>query len=102
MMATQNVAVHSAAVVSMGQAVTIYSLFLPPLTEVRRATADDPAMRGDVRMGQFGAAIVVTGIGLILSNLTGSSLPLTVGLIMSLIVAVVYETAMRQDGVNNA
>jgi hypothetical protein len=45
---------------------------------------------------------VVTGIGLILSNLTGSSLPLTVGLIMSLIVAVVYETAMRQDGANNA
>lgn len=93
--------VGAAAVVSMGQAVTVYSLFLPPLTEVRRATAGDPVMKADVRMGQFGASVVVVGIGLVLSNMTRSMVPFAVGVFMSIIIAGVYESAMKQNGVPN-
>lgn len=90
--------VQAASAVSVGQAVTVYSLFLPPLTEVRHAVADDPVMRGDVRMGQFGAAVVVVGIGVVLSNMTGSMVPAVIAAFMSLVIAAVYESAMRQNG----
>lgn len=95
--------VQAAAAVSVGQAVTVYSLFLPPLTEVRHSVADDPVMRGDVRTGQFGAAVVVVGVGFVLSNMTGSMVPVAVAVFMSAVIAAVYETAMRQEGgVDNA
>lgn len=94
--------VQAAAAVSIGQVVTVYSIMLPPLTQVRRATADDPAMRGDVRMGQVGAAAVVIGIGFVLSNLTGSMVPTGIAIFMSAVISAVYESAMRQNGENHA
>lgn len=90
--------VQAAAAISVGQAVTVYSLFLPPLTEVRRATSNDPMVRADVRTGQLGAAIVVVSIGMILSSMTNSQLPFAISVLMSAVIAAVYEFAMRNNG----
>lgn len=90
---------QAAAAISVGQAVSVYGLFLPPLTTVRQSATDDPVVRGDVRMGQFGAAVVVISIGMILSNMTGSITPVGIAIFMSAVIAAVYEAAMRQNGV---
>lgn len=89
--------VQAAAAVSVGQAVTVYTLFLPPLTEVRQATVDDPITRANVRTGQFGAAVVVVSVGFVLSNMTGSTVPVGMAMFMSLVIAAVYESAMRKE-----
>lgn len=94
--------VQAAAAISVGQAVTVYGLLLPPLTEVRHAVQDDPVVRGDVRTGQVGAAVVVISIGFILSNMTGTMVPAGVAVFMSAVMAAVYESALRQNGVANA
>ena len=90
-------ATASAAAIALGQTVGAYSFFLPPLREVRRAGTSDAAMRGDVRMGQVASAALSLGVAGILANLTGSTLPVTVTIVVALIIAMLYETALRGE-----
>lgn len=86
--------IMAAATVSLGQSVSAYSFFLPPLREVRQAPVHDSTMRGDVRMGQVAAGIVSVGVGVMLSYLVGSAIPLAVAVLTAVMVAVIYETAL--------
>ena len=90
-------AIIGAATVSLGQSITAYSFFLPPLREVRRANPTEPAMRGDVHMGQLAAGIVTIGVGIMLSYLVGSAIPLTVAVITAVMIGLVYETALSGE-----
>lgn len=90
-------AIIGAATVSLGQSITAYSFFLPPLREVRRAAPNEPAMRGDVHMGQVAAGVVTIGVGIMLSYLVGSFIPLTVAATTAVMIAVVYETALSGE-----
>lgn len=86
--------VMAAATVSLGQCVTAYSIFLPPLREVRQASARDSVMRGDVRLGQVAAGAVSFSVGTVLSYLTKSAIPLVVAMLTTLVIAAIYETAL--------
>lgn len=90
-------AVIGAATVSLGQSITAYSFFLPPLREVRRAAPNEPSMRGDVHMGQVAAGVVTVGVGIMLSYLVGSFIPLTVAATTAVMIAIVYETALSGE-----
>lgn len=92
-------AVIAAATVSLGQSMTAYSFFLPPLREVRRANPNDPLIRGDVRMGQVAAGAVTLAVGVMLSYLVNSKVPLIVAVIIALVIAAAYETALGNEGV---
>jgi hypothetical protein len=87
----------AAATVALGQSVTAYSIFLPPLREVRQASTRDSVMRGDVRLGQVAAGAVSLSVGTILSYLTKSAVPLVVSLITTLVIAAIYETALTGE-----
>lgn len=87
----------AAASIALGQTVGAYAYFLPPLREVRRAGSTDPQMRGDVRMGQIAAGALSLGVAAILANLTKSTVPVIGTLIVALIIAFLYETALRGD-----
>lgn len=89
--------IMAAATVSLGQSVTAYSFFLPPLREVRQASTRDPVMRGDVRLGQVAAAAVTLSIGAMLSYLVSSAIPLTVAVLTALTIAAIYETALNGE-----
>jgi len=91
-------AAMSAAVVSLGQSIGAYQFFLPPLREVRKAGAGDSAMRGDVRMGQVAAGVVTLSVGALLGYLVQSQVPVIVALLMGFVVAALYETALRGEG----
>lgn len=96
-MAQLDAGASAAVALSLGQTVTSYSIFLPPISEVRRATADDSLVRGDVRMGQFAAAAVSLTVAYVLTNLTGSFTPFVATAIVSAVIAGVYEMAMRGE-----
>lgn len=87
----------TAASLSLGQTVTAYTFFLPPLREVRQAGADNATIRGDVRMGQVAAGALSIGVAAIMSSLTSSTLPIVVSFIVAIIIAFMYETALRRE-----
>lgn len=85
----------TAATVSIGQTVFAYSYFLPRLSEVRRADASDPLMRGDVMLGQLAAGSVSMAVGVLLTALTGSQTPVVATLFIAVVIAVIYQYALN-------
>lgn len=92
-----NATALAAATLSLSQSVGAYAFFLPRIDEVRRAGRNDAKMVGDVRLGQVASGVLTIGIGAIMSNLTGSSLPLYVAIAVGLIIAGLYEIALRGE-----
>ncbi len=82
------------ASLAMGQAVTSFSIFLPSFTAIRQGSAGDKDLCKDVRMGEFAAATIAIGIGVIASSLSGSPAPAMVALIMSVVLISLYERAL--------
>lgn len=85
------------AALALGQTVGAYAFFLPSLREVRQAPPTDPLIRGDVRLGQVAAGALSIGIGAIMANLTGSTVPLLVAVFIAAIISVIYEFALRGE-----
>ncbi len=92
-----NPAIFGPASLSISQAISGFSTFLPKLSEVRKAAPNDPDMTGDVRMGEIGATSVVLGVSILTSSLTGSPAPILTGMLMCLVMIVLYEIALRGD-----
>lgn len=91
-------AILGAATIGLSQGLSSASQFLPKLSEVRRAHAESsPDIVGDVRMGEIATAVVTIGVGAIVSSLTGSSIPTVVAALISLVLIVLYETALRGE-----
>jgi hypothetical protein len=81
-----------AASIAIGQTVVAYQVFLPRLSEVRRA--DDEYMRSDVLLGQFAAGSVSVMVGFLLTQMSGSRTPLIVSLFLAVLIAAIYQYAM--------
>lgn len=95
-------AVDNAAATGMSVTVTTlmmsgFSTFLPPLREIRQASKTDDTMRNDVRNGQVAAAILALGVGVLMSWLSQSPMPLYVGIAATLLYATIYELALRDE-----
>lgn len=82
------------ASLAMGQAVTSFSIFLPSFTAVRQGSRSDKDLCNDVRMGEFAAATIAIGVGVIASSLSGSPAPAFVAVIMSVVLIALYEKAL--------
>lgn len=83
-----------AASLAIGQSIGVYQFFMPPLSAVREADKEDMTMRQNVLMGQLAAAAVAISIGVMLSALTGSKIPLFTSLFVALVIAVMYQIAL--------
>lgn len=84
--------------VALGQTTFAYSYFLPPLREVRKAAVSDPDIRGDVLLGQIAAGALSLSVGVLLSWMTGSAYPVYTTLFIAVVIAVVYQYALRVEG----
>jgi hypothetical protein len=87
----------SAATISLGQTVTAYSFFLPPLREVRKGDPADADIRGDVLLGQIAAGSLSLAVGVLLSWMTSSPYPVYTALFIALVIAATYQAALRQN-----
>lgn len=85
------------ASLAVGQAVGSFSVFLPKFTDVRQSAPGNVTMQKDVRLGEFAAATMSIGIGVILSSLSGSPAPAVVSIIMAGVVIALYEQALRNE-----
>lgn len=83
------------ATVAISQSVVAFTAFLPNFTEVGRANKEE--IQGEVRLGEIAAVAVAGGIGVLLSWLTGSNVPLIISLAVSLLLVTMYETALRKE-----
>lgn len=87
------------ATLSISQSVGLFQAFLPRFTDVRRTIpSTDPATTRDVRMGEIAAASLAIGIGAVVSNLTGSPVPIVISMVCSAGLIVLYESALRSPG----
>lgn len=77
------------------QAVGLFSAFLPKLTDVRRANANDPEWAADVRLGEFAALGMLAGIGITMASITGNNLPLIISILMGIFLTIIYEYALH-------
>ena len=83
---------------AISQAVGSFNAFLPKLTDIRKANPnDDPSFAADVRTGEVAAVALTIGVGAIVSSLTQSSVPVTVGLITAVGLVILYESTLRAD-----
>lgn len=86
------------ATLALSQSIGAFQFFLPHLSEVRKVTPDsDPSKAADVRLGEVAACTLAVGVGLVIANLTGSSVPLFATLVMSAVLVTVYEASLRAD-----
>lgn len=92
-----NAASVSVATVALSQTVSAYTFFLPSLREVRQASPNDSTMRGDVHLGIVGSALLGGTIAIMLSSLTGSQAPLWSVAITTVLIAFLYEIALRGE-----
>jgi hypothetical protein len=80
------------------QGLSSMQAFLPKLSDVRRA---DPKVQvdiaADVRLGIIAMGAMTVGTGVIVSSLTGSSVPALTGVVVTVMVAVMYESALNAN-----
>lgn len=79
----------------LGQTISSFTTFLPPLAEVRKAGPDDADIAGDVRLGEIAASAVAIGVGAIASSLLGDPTPTLIAALVAFALILVYETALR-------
>jgi uncharacterized membrane protein len=87
----QNIGIATLAIT---QGIAQFNVFLPRLSDVRKAAPGDD-ISADVHVGEIAAIAGTVGIGLITSSLVGSKLPLIVSLIVAALMVSVYESVLR-------
>lgn len=97
-MAVDGVAL-SVTTVALTSSVSAFYQMLPPISEIRKRTADDPAFVADVRIGEVAASAITLGMGAIASSLSGSSTPVVASAILALGLVFLYESVLRQHPV---
>lgn len=79
----------------MTNSVVVFTSLLPPFADVRKASPMDHDMVNDVRLGEVAASALVIGVGVVASNVTGSSAPTIVSAIAAVALVAMYESVLR-------
>lgn len=87
----------SVATLAISTSMGAFYQMLPPISEVRRKSADEPGFAADVRVGEVAAASISLGIGAITSGLSGSNVPIIVSVVMATGLILLYESTLRAD-----
>lgn len=82
------------ATLAITQGLAQFNVFLPRISEVRKAAPGDD-VSADVHVGEIAAIAGTVGVGLITSSLTGSKLPVVVSVIVCVLMVLVYESVLR-------
>lgn len=81
--------------IALGSSTAAFLAFMPKFTDVRRADADDAGMRKDIHLAEIAAVAVSLGTGFVISNLTGSPIPVVVSALMCAVLIACYQSALR-------
>lgn len=88
------------ASLTLGQGLGMFQAFMPKFTDIAHHTpGSDPAFEKDCRMAEAAASMVTVGVGVLLSQMTGSPVPVVVALMVVVGLITLYENALRSPGV---
>lgn len=87
----------SLAILAMTTGVGYFHVMLPPISEVRKNTLADSSFAADVHIGEFAAAGLTIGIGLVGSSLTKSPVPAVIALATAVGLVTMYEWVLRSN-----
>lgn len=91
------------ATLGITQGVSVFMTLLPNISTVRKSDPyNNPEVAADVRVGEIAASAINIGIGVIVTNLTGSPVPVVVSAIVSLILICLYESVLRSESLAHA
>lgn len=97
-----NVDTVGPASLALSQTVMAFQSFLPSFADVRKADPiTNPDVVGDVRMGEIAAMSLAMGVGVIMSGLTQSPIPIVVTAVVAIVLLCLYETALNGDRPGN-
>lgn len=85
----------SLTTVGITSTVSAFYQMLPPITEIRKRTNDDPTFAADVRIGEVAASVIALGLGAIASSLSGSSVPVLASAVLAGGLIFLYEFVLR-------
>lgn len=85
------------ATLSITQGFAQFNVFLPRLSEVRKAVPGDD-VAADVRVGELAAIAGTMGVGIMVSSLTGHKLPALVSVFVCVLMVGIYESVLRTSG----
>ncbi len=85
----------SLVILSMTQAVTSFTTFMPKISEVRKASATDPNIATDVRMGEVASITTTLAVATVVSNLGKTAAPMVIAIIMCVVMIALYEMALN-------
>jgi hypothetical protein len=95
---TVNANTFGPAMLGVTSGITTFTVFLPKISEVRRAhPQDNPDIAADVRIGEVAASTLTLGVGVIASSLTGSPVPTVTAAVMVLVMIILYESTLRSN-----
>lgn len=96
---TPDPAIFGPASLCVTQGIQAFVTFLPRFTDIRRANpTDNPDVVDDVRMGEIAAVTLSLGVGIVASSLTGSPIPAIASVVTCLVLVVLYEASLAQEG----
>jgi hypothetical protein len=85
----------SVTTMAVTTSLTAFYQMLPPISEVRKHSIDEPEFAADVRIGEVMASAITIGIGGIASSLSGSSVPALVSVLFAAGLIGIYEMTLR-------
>lgn len=84
------------ATLTLGQGLGMFQSFMPKFTDIaHHSYGSDPAFESDVRMAEMAASLVTLGVGILVSQMTGSAVPATVSVVVVVSLLTLYEKALR-------
>lgn len=86
------------ATLTLGQSLGMFQSFMPKFTDIaHHSYGSDPEFERDCRMAEGAASLVSIGVGVIVSQMTGSPVPATVAVVVVLSLVTLYEKALRSS-----
>lgn len=82
------------ATLAITQGFAQFNVFLPKISEVRRAIPGDD-VAADVRVGELAAVAGTMGVGIIATSLSGSKLPAFVSAVVCVLMLSIYESVLH-------
>lgn len=85
------------AALALGQSMSQFNAFMPPLADVRRSSPSDPVMAGDVRTGEVASLVGSLLVGAVVGWITGDPTAAYVSVIICAVMVGMYEYIFRAN-----
>lgn len=87
------------ATLTLGQGLGMFQSFMPKFTDIaHHPYGSDPGFERDCRMAETAASLVTLGVGILVSQMTGSPVPATISVVVVVSLLALYEKALRSGG----